>query len=248
VNSEIYKIGVDGKNLTRLTNDPAEDYTPAWSPDGTRIAFVSRRDGFTNLYVMDTDGNNVTQLTKHKSTIEVPTWSPDSKLIAFAADFEKSRDIYVISADGSSMDRLTTSDNEEFYPAWSPKLPFLTTQVTEPTAVPDAVCTNSTDPTYGFSLDNPIRIGYDPRDQGSSGAGCMPWLLGPKGQELEIKKIDEIPVGDVSYCKVAVTYEGLDGTVTLYFDTHSFEQPKAPVGFSCGSSVEYLKAITAARY
>ncbi len=248
VNSEIYKMDRNGKNLIRLTDDPAVDYTPAWSPDGSRIAFVSRRDGFTNLFLMDPNGENVVQLTKYKSTIEVPSWSPDSKLIAIAADFESTRDIFIISSDGTTMQRLTSLEGEEFYPAWSPSLPYLAAAFAEPTAVPEAACVNAGDPSYGFTIDNPIRIGYDPRDQGSSGSGCMPWLLGPQGQVLDIQLVEEVEKDGLMYCKVSVTYEGQNAGDILYFDTNRYEQPKAPVGFTCGSPVEYLKAITAARY
>jgi len=248
VNSEIYKMDRNGKNLIRLTDDPAADYTPAWSPDGTRIAFVSRRDGFTNLYVMGTDGKNVVQLTKYKSTVEVPSWSPDSRMIAFAADFQASRDLYVISADGTGMDRVTANPGEEFYPAWSPDQETLPAQLSEPTARPEAVCLNSNDPSYGYSIENPIRIGYDPRVEGDVESGCVPWLLGPQGQPLTIQLLEEVKVGDQTYCKISAGYAGLVEEKILYFDTGSFEQPQAPQGFTCGDPVEYLKALTAARY
>ena len=248
VNSEIYKMDKNGRNLIRLTDDPATDSTPAWSPDGTRIAFISKRDGFANLFVMDTEGKNVVQLSKYKSTMEVPSWSPDSKMIAVASDLEISRDIFILSADGSGLDRLTDLSGEESYPDWSPDSTLLEQAVAEPTAVPDAVCVGTDDPTYGYSLENPVRIGYDPREKGNVSTGCVPWLNGPQGQPLTIELLEEVEVDGRNICKVSASYEGQAEPDILYFDTNTFEQPKAPVGYTCGSSVEYLKALTFAKY
>ena len=58
-NKEIYVMDADGSNATRLTNNSTREYYPSWSPDGSKIAFVSDRDGGTDaskeIYVMDTD-------------------------------------------------------------------------------------------------------------------------------------------------------------------------------------------------
>ncbi len=67
---EIYVINVDGTGLTNLTNDPAFDgWRPAWSPDGSQIAFFSTRDDPINdeVYVMNADGSNVRRLTNNPS-------------------------------------------------------------------------------------------------------------------------------------------------------------------------------------
>ena len=53
----------DGTNETNLTNDPADDFYATWSPDGTKIAFTSYRDGDPKIYVMNADGSNQTRLT-----------------------------------------------------------------------------------------------------------------------------------------------------------------------------------------
>ena len=119
MDAEIYKMNKNGGELIRLTDDPAADSNPAWSPDNTRIAFISKRDGFANLFVMGTDGVNPTQLTFYKSIVEVPAWSSDSRMIAFASDMEGSRDIFIIGADGAGLNRLTDSFSEDFYPAWA---------------------------------------------------------------------------------------------------------------------------------
>src|SRR5450432_445111 len=61
-NFEIYTIHDDGTALTRLTTNSSDDVSPAITRDGSMIAFVSNRDGNTNIYIMDATGNNQTQL------------------------------------------------------------------------------------------------------------------------------------------------------------------------------------------
>lgn len=248
VDSEIYKMDKNGSQLTRLTYDPAVDSNPAWSPDGTRIAFISRRDGFANLFIMNTDGGDVVQLTFYKSIVEVPSWSSDSRMIAFSSDMEGSREIYIIGADGSGLNRLTDSPSFDFYPDWSPQLSFLVGALPEPTPAPSDICLASTDPDYGYDPLNPVRLGYDPRTLGTSSQECLPWLTGPEGQFLNTELLEEVSLGNSRLCKVRVSYAGQEGESILYFDTNNFEQPSAPVGFACGSSTEYIRMLSNARY
>jgi Tol biopolymer transport system component len=63
-NLDIFVADEKFQNWVRLTDDPAKDTQPVWSPDGARIAFVSERDGNTEIYVMDADGRNQTNITK----------------------------------------------------------------------------------------------------------------------------------------------------------------------------------------
>jgi Tol biopolymer transport system component len=106
---EIFVMNADGTGETRLTNNPAFDGHPDWSPDGEKIAF--ERD-FDEIYVMNAaDGSGQTRLT----TGEAPSWSPDGEKIAFARG-----DIYVMNADGTGETRLTNSPTFDGYPDWSP--------------------------------------------------------------------------------------------------------------------------------
>ena len=74
---EIYMMDADGSNQTRLTNNPANDASPAWSPDGSRITFHSNRGGDSEIWVMDTNGSNQIRLTNNPAYDECPAWSPD---------------------------------------------------------------------------------------------------------------------------------------------------------------------------
>jgi TolB protein len=69
-NWDIYRVGIDGSNLTRLTTDPANDGLPIWSPDGKTVAFVSDRDGVWEMWAMDGDGDNERPLFELGGTID----------------------------------------------------------------------------------------------------------------------------------------------------------------------------------
>src|SRR5262249_29899631 len=72
--------------LVRLTNNNAMDRGPAWSPDGSKIAFFSNRDGMDEIYVMDADGSNVKRLTNNLADDDNPEWSPDGRKILFDSE------------------------------------------------------------------------------------------------------------------------------------------------------------------
>ncbi|TEU20501.1 MAG: DUF2157 domain-containing protein [Anaerolineales bacterium] len=81
--ADIYVMDADGSDQTGLTQRPPDDRSPAWSPDGSRIAFMSYRDGNRDIYVMDADGSNQTRLTRDLANDIGPAWSPDGSRIAF---------------------------------------------------------------------------------------------------------------------------------------------------------------------
>ena len=124
---EIYVANADGSGITALTDDAHLDSAPAWSPDGRRIAWESRRDGGGDreIFVMDADGTNVQQLTDNAVHDEGPAWSPDGRLITFTRSTTEDApgDVWVMGADGSDPVQLTDTPVIEESPDWQP-IPF----------------------------------------------------------------------------------------------------------------------------
>lgn len=81
--ADIYRKSVSGSTITQLTSDPSNDVMPELSPDGSRIAFASDRDGTWNIYLMNAAGGQSVQLTNDASPQLHPTWSPDGQHIAY---------------------------------------------------------------------------------------------------------------------------------------------------------------------
>ena len=122
-NFEIYVMNADGSNQTNLTNNPASDQGPSWSPDGTKIAFFSGRDdpSTSEVYVMNADGSSQTRLTF--ITNGWPAWSPDGTKITFTSNQGPNPfpgEIYVMNADGTGATRLTNNSATDQVSDWQP--------------------------------------------------------------------------------------------------------------------------------
>jgi len=94
--------------------------TPAWSPDGRKLAFVSERDGNAEIYVMNADGSEQENLTRQPANDSHPSWSRDGRKLAFVSRRDGNSEIYVMNADGSGLRNLTRTPSHDRDPAWSP--------------------------------------------------------------------------------------------------------------------------------
>jgi len=98
----------------------SQNTLPVFSPDGTRIAFSSNRDGNNEIYVMNADGSNVRRITRHNGIDTTPTWSPSGTHIAFVSERSGSPNIWRVDAQGLEQPVKLTNESHVDRPTWSP--------------------------------------------------------------------------------------------------------------------------------
>ena len=110
---DIYVLGIDGSGLTQVTSSIFSELNPAWSPDGSLIAFDSIVAGNEDVYTIRPDGTDLANLTEDLPRASEPDWSPDGSRIAFSG----SNNLNSMNPDGSGKS-LTINGGD--MPAWSP--------------------------------------------------------------------------------------------------------------------------------
>jgi Tol biopolymer transport system component len=121
----LFGAAADGSGEHRLSSEKGDPSTPsglffqvqpAWSPDARLIAFASRRDGRSHIYVMRADGSGIRRITSSRMDDDHPAWSPDGRWIAFAREGA----LFVIAVGGGRPRRLGHGLGSAANPAWSP--------------------------------------------------------------------------------------------------------------------------------
>ena len=118
--TEIMKLHLPNRTITQLTQNAYFDADPAWSPDGTQIAYSGWPNGNGDIFVMNADGSNPTPLTATTENDAAPAWSPDGNRLVFTREFTRTEiSLFLLTLPALQVTRLTTG-TVEYAPDWSP--------------------------------------------------------------------------------------------------------------------------------
>jgi TolB protein len=117
---DLYVVDYDGANLLRMTANRQLNLCPAWSPDGSEIAFTSYRSGQQGLYGLDTSTGQVRKIIEMDGLNYGADWHPGGEELILALSRVGNPEIYRIRPDGTIIKRLTVSAAIEISPSWAP--------------------------------------------------------------------------------------------------------------------------------
>lgn len=116
-------INADGTGFNQLTKGDYFNIEPYFSPDGSRIAFVSNREGNYGIYSMNLKGENIQKISKTltgQKEINWLSWSPDGKNMLCSVGLESREDIVLFNLKTGKMQKLTDNNFRDTNPSWSP--------------------------------------------------------------------------------------------------------------------------------
>lgn len=124
----IYTANAEGNDVKRITFAGVFNSSPAWSPDGKKIAFAGQNDGNFDIFVMNADGTGMIRLTSAKkangrmASNEDPSFSPDGRFVMYTSNRTGKNQIYISTVEGTEERRVTNDSHNYYKPKWSNNL------------------------------------------------------------------------------------------------------------------------------
>lgn len=248
--AEIAIMNADGSNRHYLMPDNSSaDAYPSVSPDGTKVAFVSNRDGNWEIYTMDfdgTNGSNVRRLTTNSAEDTWPHWSPDSTRLVFHSNRDGNEEIYVMYADGSNQTRITNNPSYDSLPVWGG--PRIIVDSTAPVIVPvvsptpNASGWNKTDVNVSWNVSDP-----ETSITSSSGCGATTLTTETGGLTLTCSATNNAGLSNsVSVTvKIDKTAPAVTGSRTPAANANNWNNGDVTVSFNCTDTLSDVASVSA---